>query len=142
MTNIKATICVVLGAVGSFVTNLLGGWTEDMATLVIFMAIDFIMGLLVALVFKKSGKSQTGAADSKACFKGLCKKGVILLFVLIAHRLDLALNCDYIKTATIIGFIANELISIVENAGLMGVNLPSGITKALEVLNKKNESGK
>ena len=125
-----------------FVTNLLGGWTEDMATLVIFMAIDFIMGLLVALVFKKSGKSQTGAADSKACFKGLCKKGVILLFVLIAHRLDLALNCDYIKTATIIGFIANELISIVENAGLMGVNLPSGITKALEVLNKKNESGK
>ena len=140
MTNIKTTICVVFGAVGSFVTNLLGGWTEDMVTLVIFMAVDFIMGLLIALVFKKSSKTQSGAADSKACFKGLCKKGVILLFVLIAHRLDMALDCDYIKTATIIGFIANELVSIIENAGLMGVPLPSGITKAIDMLNNKNDS--
>ena len=140
MTNIKTTMCVVFGAVGSFVANLLGGWTEDMVTLVIFMAIDFIMGLLIALVFKKSSKTQSGAADSKACFKGLCKKGVILLFVLVAHRLDLALNCDYIKTATIIGFIANELISIIENAGLMGLKLPAGITKAIDILNNKSDS--
>ena len=139
MTNIKVMICTVLGAVGGFVTNLFGGWTEDMVTLVIFMAIDFVMGLLIALVFKKSNKTQSGAADSKACFKGLCKKCVILLFVRIAHRLDLALNCDYIKTATIIGFIVNELISIIENAGLMGMkNIPSFITEAIEVLNKKN----
>lgn len=140
MTNIKTTICVLFGAVGSFVTNLLGGWTEDMITLVIFMAVDFIMGLLIALVFKKSSKSQSGAADSKACFRGLCKKGVILLFVLVAHRLDLALNCDYIKTATIIGFIANELISIIENAGLMGLKLPAGITKAIDILNNKSDN--
>ena len=140
MSSIKTTICVSLGAIGSFVANLAGGWTEDMATLVTFMAIDFIMGLLIALVFKKSEKSSTGTADSKICFKGLCKKGVILLFVLIAHRLDLALNCDYIRTATVIGFMANELLSIIENAGIMGVPLPTVITRAIEALKDKGDS--
>ena len=139
MNYLKNTICVTLGLIGSMIANLFGGWTEDMVTLVIFMGIDFAMGLIIALVFQKSGKSETGAADSRACFKGLCKKCVILLFVLIAHRLDLALNCNYIKTATIIGFIANELISIIENAGIMGVPLPAVLTKAIEVLKGKGD---
>lgn len=139
MNYLKNTICLTLGLIGSMIANLFGGWTEDMVTLVIFMGIDFAMGLIVALVFKKSGKSATGAADSRACFKGLCKKCVILLFVLIAYRLDLALNCNYIKTATIIGFIANELISIIENAGIMGVPLPAVLTKAIEVLKGKGD---
>ena len=139
MNYLKNTLCVTLGLIGSMIANLFGGWTEDMVTLVIFMGIDFAMGLIVALVFQKSGKSETGAADSRACFKGLCKKCVILLFVLIAHRLDLALNCNYIKTATIIGFIANELISIIENAGIMGVPLPAVLTKAIEVLKGKGD---
>ena len=139
MNYLKNTLCVTLGLIGSMIANLFGGWTEDMVTLVIFMGIDFAMGLIIALVFQKSGKSETGAADSRACFKGLCKKCVILLFVLIAHRLDLALNCNYIKTATIIGFIANELISIIENAGIMGVPLPAVLTKAIEVLKGKGD---
>ena len=139
MNYVKNTICVTLGLIGSMIANLFGGWTEDMVTLVIFMGIDFAMGLIVALVFQKSGKSETGAADSRACFKGLCKKCVILLFVLIAYRLDLALNCNYIKTATIIGFIANELISIIENAGIMGIPLPAVLTKAIEVLKGKGD---
>lgn len=139
MNYLKNTICLTLGLIGSMIANLFGGWTEDMVTLVIFMGIDFAMGLIVALVFKKSEKSATGAADSRACFKGLCKKCVILLFVLIAYRLDLELNCNYIKTATIIGFIANELISIIENAGIMGIPLPSVLTKAIEVLKGKGE---
>ena len=104
MNYLKNTICLTLGLIGSVIANLFGGWTEDMVTLVIFMGIDFAMGLIIALVFKKSEKSATGAADSRACFKGLCKKCVILLFVLIAYRLDLELNCNYIKTATIIYF--------------------------------------
>lgn len=139
MNYLKNTICVTLGLIGSMIANLFGGWTEDMVTLVIFMGIDFAMGLIVAFVFQKSGKSETGAADSRACFKGLCKKCVILLFVLIAYRLDLALNCSYIKTATIIGFIANELISIIENAGIMGIPLPAVLTKAIEVLKGKGD---
>ena len=60
-----------------------------------------------------------------------------LLFVLISYRLDLALNVNYIRNAVIIGFMANELISIVENAGLMGLPLPAVIIKAVDVLTKK-----
>ena len=65
---------------------------------------------------------------------------MVLLFVLIAYRLDLALGVEYIRDAVIIGFMANELISIVENAGLMGLPLPEAIIKAIDILTKKAES--
>ena len=139
MTGIKTTICAALGIVGGLIAKLFGGWTEDMVTLVIFMAIDFITGLIVAGVFNNSNKSQTGALNSHIGWKGLCKKGVVLLFVLIAHRLDMLLDSDYIRTTTIIGFIANEIISIVENAGLMGLPLPEVIVKAIEILKHKGD---
>lgn len=64
-----------------------------------------------------------------------------LLFVLIAYRLDLAIGVDYIRNAVIIGFMANELISIVENARLMGLPLPAVIGKAIDVLTKQAERG-
>lgn len=116
---------------------LLGGFTEDMITLTILMIVDFITGIIVAGVFKKSNKTKGGTLESKAGFKGLCKKCVMLLFVLVAHRLDMALGVSYIRTVTIIGFITNEAISIVENAGVMGVPLPDSIKKAIEMLSKK-----
>ena len=140
MTNLKAFICTILGVVGSFIAQFFGGWTEDMVTLIVFMAVDFIMGLLVAGVFHKSNKSDNGNLNSRAGWKGLCKKGVTLLFVLIAHRLDISLGTAYIRTATIIGFIANEVISIVENAGLMGLPLPKVITKAIDILKNRSEA--
>lgn len=139
MANIKGFFVTTVGMIGGFISNLLGGWTSDMITLIIFMAIDFITGLLVAGVFKKSNKSDTGALNSKASWKGLCKKGLTFLFVIIAHRLDIELGINYIRTATIIGFIANELVSIVENAGLMGMPLPGVITKAIDILKDKSE---
>ena len=64
-----------------------------------------------------------------------------LLFVLIAYRLDLAIGVDYIRNAVIIGFMANELISIVENAKLMDLPLPAVIGKAIDVLTKQAERG-
>ena len=139
LSAIKIYVCTVIGIIGTFVSKLFGGWTEDMVTLVIFMAIDFIMGLIVAGVFHKSNKSTSGALNSHAGWKGLCKKGVMLLFVLVAHRLDMLLTTDYIRTTAIIGFIANEAISIIENAGLMGVPLPAVITKAIEILKDKGD---
>lgn len=140
MTNLKAFICTIFGIVGGLIAQLFGGWTEDMVTLIVFMAVDFAMGLLVAGVFHKSNKSDNGNLNSRAGWKGLCKKCVTLLFVLIAHRLDISLGTAYIRTATIIGFIANEAISIVENAGLMGVPLPKVITRAIDILkHKENE---
>lgn len=140
MANIKMALCAVLGATGSFVANLFGGWTEDIVTLLVLMSVDFGMGLTLAGVFHTSNKSQNGALDSRAGWKGLCKKGVTLCVVLIAHRLDISLGTDYIKTAAVIGFIANETISIIENAGLMGIPLPSVITRAVEVL-RSGENG-
>lgn len=68
----------------------------------------------------------------------MCRKCVTLLFVLIAYRLDLAIGVNYIRDAVIIGFMANELISIVENAGLMGIPLPAVIQNAIDVLTKKS----
>ena len=137
MTNVKGVICTVFGIIGGIIAKAFGGWTEDMITLIIFMAVDFVMGLLIAGVFHNSNKSESGNLDSHIGWKGLCKKCVTLLFVLVAYRLDVSLGTDYIKTATIIGFIANETISIVENAGLMGIKLPGSIRRAIDVLLKR-----
>ena len=133
-------ICTAVGIVGGFICSLFGGWDTALATLLIFMVIDYVSGLIVAGVFHRSNKSNTGALESRAGWKGLCRKCMSLLFVLIAHRLDLELNINYIRDAVILGFMTNELISIVENAGLMGIPLPSVITKAIDVLTKKAES--
>lgn len=133
----KQTICTVIGVTGSIIARLFGGWDDALVTLLIFMLIDYVSGLIVAGVFKKSPKTDTGALESKAGWKGICRKGMTLLFVLIAYRLDLTIGTNYIRDAVIIAFIANETISLVENAGLMGVPLPAVITKAIDVLQKK-----
>lgn len=108
-----------------------------MTTLVIFMGIDYVTGLIVAGVFHNSGKTESGALESRAGWKGLCRKGMTLLIVLIACRLGLIMNTNFVKDAVVIGYIANETISIVENAGLMGLPIPTTIVKAIEVLKKK-----
>lgn len=136
----KDYICAIAGAIGSTITFLLGGWDSALATLIIFMSVDYISGLLVAGVFKNSTKSLTGALQSKAGFKGLCKKCMTLLFVLIGYRLDIALSINYIRDAIIIGFMTNELISIVENAGLMGLPVPQVIINAIDVLKKSSKT--
>lgn len=141
MNNIKSFLCTGIGLAGSFVANLFGGWTDDMATLIIFMAIDFVMGLIIAIVFQNSNKSESGALDSRAGWKGLCRKGVTLLLVLAAHWLDVSLGTDYIRSTCIIAFIVNEGISIIENAGLMGVPFPPIMKKAIEILKSKNDEG-
>ena len=109
-------------------------------TLVIFMCIDYITGILVAGVFHKSKKIETGALESRAGWKGLIWKGVTLLIVLVAVQLDKVIGSTFIRDAVIIGFIAKELISIVENAGLMGIPIPAVITNAIDVLQKKAET--
>lgn len=136
----KSGICTATGVIGGFVASLFGGWSAALTTLVIFMGIDYLSGLLVAGVFHNSSKTESGALESKAGWKGLCRKGMTLLIVLIGYRLDLAIGVNYIKDAVTIAFIANETISIVENAGLMGVPMPEIITKAIDVLNSKSKA--
>jgi toxin secretion/phage lysis holin len=135
----KQVICTVIGAVGSGIAALFGGWDTGLVSLLIFMGLDYISGLVVAGVFHKSNKTNTGSLESKTCWKGLCRKCMTLVFVLVSYRLDLIIGTNYIRDAVIIAFIANELISLVENAGLMGVPLPAVITKAIDILQKKSE---
>lgn len=131
----------IIGVLGSMITLLFGGWSAGLTTLIIFMVIDYISGIVVAGVFKNSPKSESGALQSRVGWKGLARKCMTLLFVLIAYRLDLLVGTNYIRDAVIIGFCANELLSIVENAGLMGVPLPSVITKAIDMLSQKVNTG-
>ena len=136
----REAICTGIGAAGGLIAHLLGGWDSGLMTLLLFMAADYISGFAVAAVFKASPKSDSGALESKAGFKGLCRKGMTLVFVLVAYRLDIVIGTTYIRNAVIIGFVVNELISLVENAGLMGVPLPAAITKSIDILTKKAES--
>lgn len=138
----KNIVISIIGVIGSAIASAFGGWTTGLTTLVIFMAIDYITGLIVAGVFHKSTKTETGTLESRAGFKGLCRKGAMLLVVLVAYRLDLAIGTAYIKDAVIIAFIANEAISIIENAGLMGVPMNDTIKNAIDILQKKGSGNK
>ena len=133
----KESLVIGIGVIGGFTASILGGWDTALQVLVIFMVIDYITGIVVAGVFKKSKKSSNGALESFAGLKGIFKKGMMLLIVLIGHQLDILMGTDFVRYVVIIGFISNELISITENAGLMGVPVPAVIKKAIDILNKK-----
>lgn len=137
----KTGICSVVGAVGAAFASFFGGWSSGLTTLVFFMAVDYFSGLMVAGVFHNSKKTDSGALESRAGWKGLCRKYMTFIFVLIGYRLDLIFNTSYIRDAVIIAFVANELISITENAGLMGLPLPEVIKKAIDVLQNKSKEG-
>lgn len=141
METTKFSILSILGAAGSFIASLFGGWDAALTTLVIFMAIDYVSGLIVAGVFKRSPKSENGSLESKAGWRGLCKKGMILLIVLIAVRLDMAMGTAFLKDGVVIAYIVNETISIIENAGLMGLPIPDVIRKAIDALQSKGSDG-
>jgi toxin secretion/phage lysis holin len=138
----KDTFLAIIAVIGAFVAHALGGWDAAMGTLAVFMAIDLLTGFLLAAVFHASPKSKGGALESKAMAKGLVRKGMALLVVLIANRLDLMLGLDYIRNGVIIAFCVNELLSIIENMGLMGVPMPELLTNAVELLRKKGEKPK
>lgn len=133
---------MMVGLAGGWIATLLGGWDAGLATLVLFMTVDYVTGLIVAGVFQNSNKTENGALESKAGWKGLCRKGTTLLIVLVACRLDLMLGSNYIRDAVIIGFVLNESISILENVGLMGVDLPPVLVKAIDILKNKTEGDK
>lgn len=135
----KSVICSTVGVIGSAIAYALGGWDASVITLLVFMCIDYFTGLLVACVFHKSKKTDSGAYNSKVGFKGIAKKCVTMFFIIIAVRLDILIGSDYIRDAVCIAFIVNELISIVENAGLMGIPIPAIITKSIDVLKSKGD---
>jgi len=140
LNSIKFLVMGTAGGLGGLLAKALGGWGTDLQALLIFMGIDFVMGLLIAGFWKQSNKSDSGVLNSVSAWKGLVRKGVTLLIVIAANVLDMLTGVQYIRTAVIIAFCADELISIVENAGIMGIPLPAVIKNAIEILKIKSES--
>lgn len=135
----KNVICAIFGIIGGFIANAFGGWSAALTTLLIFMGVDYLSGLILAGVFHASPKSEDGTLESYAGWKGLVRKGMTLLIVLIGARMDMLLGVSYIRDAMVIAFCVNELLSIIENMGLMGVPMPEILTNAIEMLKSKSE---
>ena len=134
----KETFCTLFGLLGSALCWAFGGWDAAMTALVICMSVDYISGSLVALVFHNSRKSETGSYNSAYGLKGLCKKCLMLLFVIVAVQADRLMGGDFVRDAVCIGFSTNEILSIVENLGLAGIPMPQAVVKALEQLQTSN----
>ena len=132
----KETICMIAGVVGGVITTLLGGWDSALATLVVFMGIDFVTGIVTAAM-GKSKNSESGTLNSTAGWVGLAKKFCILLMVVVGVRIDILIGTNYIRDTVCISFCLNELLSIVENTTLMGIPYPPVIKKAIDVLQTK-----
>lgn len=132
----KQTLCTAAGLLGAWASWAFGGWDAALAALLICIGVDYISGSIVALVFHRSTKTESGSYNSTYGLKGLCKKGLMLLFVLVAVQMDKVLGVDYVRDAVCTGFCTNEVLSIIENLGHAGVPMPQAVIKALEQLQK------
>lgn len=139
----KPFICTLIGTVGSAILNFLGGGDSMLLALVILMCIDFVTGLIVALFWQSSPKSDNGGVSSKACWQGILKKFCTLLVVAVANQADILLGIDYVRNAVVIAFCVAEIISICENTGEMGI-LPYSVqkifNKVIDLLNDKADT--
>lgn len=134
----KHYISVITGIVGGGICMMVGGWSYGMQLLVILMIVDYFSGVSVA-IYGKSRKTKHGGLTSEAGIAGLIRKIMMLAFVVIAHNIDLTFGVGYIRDAVVVGFCVNELLSVIENAGLMGLPLPQAITNMLDVLKSHDD---
>lgn len=136
-------IIKALAAVAGAIAGLLGGWSTMLTLLAVAMGVDYLSGLIVAWR-GKSPKTDGGGLSSKAGFDGLARKAFIILIVLLATILDKAVGgtTAVFQMAATAYYIANEGLSILENAALMGVPFPSKIKDALEALKSKGDEDK
>ena len=134
-------ILALLAAAGGVVIQALGGWDGALQGLVAFMAADYVTGLVVAGVFRRSGKTEGGGLESHAGFLGLVRKGGILLLVFLGTLLDSLPGGGFVRPAVCCFFMANEGLSILENLGLMGVPYPRFLGDMLESLREKGGAG-
>ena len=130
----KENILYGFSIIGGFIASMIGGFDTVLITLIVFMTIDIITGLILAGVFKSSSKTETGCLNSKAIFKGLIKKMCICLCIIVSNYLDMISGSEAIRNIVCFWFIASEGMSILENIGSMGVPIPQKLKDALEVL--------
>lgn len=138
----KQMILTVAGAVGVYLSWFFGGWDISLTILSIFILIDYITGLIVAGIFHKSKKSEDGSLSSKAGWKGICKKVITLILVGVANLIDVQLGTQVLRDGVCATFIVNEGLSIIENAGLMGIPIPKFLKDSITLLNSNDKSDK
>lgn len=124
---------VVQTVLGGLLGYLLGDWDIFIKTLVMFMTLDYITGLMVG--------ASNHNLSSKVGYKGLLKKMLILFIVAMATRLDSVMNSGTtIRTAVIFYYMSNEGISILENANKLGIKIPKKLLKTLEQFNEEDNN--
>ena len=134
-------LSAVGGAIASFFTTM----PPLVYILIGVMSIDYVTGLICGAM-GKSRKTETGYLASHEAWKGLLKKGVILLVVLLANLLDIAVSksagitVEAVMGATCLWFIASEGLSILENVASMGVPVPRILTNLLEIMRQKGDA--
>lgn len=127
----------IMVCIGSALSYFVGGVDTMFTVLCVLLLVDYISGLVVAVVFKNSTKTKTGGANSEVSFKGLCKKIFVVVLVGVAHFIDVTHGTNYIRGGVIVAFISNETFSIIENAGLMGIPIPAVLKKAIDKLQER-----
>ena len=145
--KVKQVLSLVIGALTTGLMKIIGEPTQDLKILLLLMVIDLIVGFTVSAVWHKSSKTKSGKVSSKVMFKGIVKKILTLVLVVVAYQIDILLGYDVIRHIAIIAFIVQEIISIIENITITGIKAPEIITKALDVLERSvkdeiSDSGK
>lgn len=133
----KERLSAAVGILFVAISWCMGGLDTPVFALVICMGVDYLTGLIVAGVFHASPKSAGGGLDSRVGWRGLARKFVTLLIIVVANLADILLEVQCIRDAAIIGFCANECISVLENAGNMGIRIPKVLASALDVMRAK-----
>ena len=128
-------------ALGGAITGAFGGWSMQLTVLVYFMVVDYLTGLVVAWM-GKSPKTETGGPSSRAGFKGILKKLLMIGLVFAAAQVDLAMGSGTFicRDAAVWFYLANEGLSILENMTLAGVPFPQRIKDLLGHIKEDNDS--
>ena len=125
-------IKLFVGLGGGLASFLFGGWSLLIQTLIVFIIVDYVLGVIVA--------ATRGELNSKIGFKGIAKKVAILVLVAVAHQIDSILgDGNFIRDSVIFFYIANELLSILETVGKTNLPIPNVLRKAVETLNEKSK---
>ena len=134
MSKIQIIIDSIAGAVGAVLGFMYGEVTGLFWALIAFMALDYISGVIVAIIEKR--------LSSEVGFRGLAKKFLILVFVAVGHIADTYIlgGTPAAMSAVMLFYIANEGISIIENAAALGLPVPKKLTSIMEQIRNKSES--
>jgi toxin secretion/phage lysis holin len=137
INSYRLTFNVVAGFIGAVGAYFFGGWTQTLTVLFTFCVIDYLSGLVVAAC-GKSEKTENGGLNSSVGFIGIVKKIFIFILIAVAHLVEVILPVDtvVVSQGAAVAFACNEAISILENAGLLGVDL-GPVAQLLEVLKSK-----